>query len=41
VDSDQLSDKDLELANEQAIDEIIEENVNGMYRKVTKDFSND
>ena len=36
--SDQLSDTDEELANEQAIDEIVKENVLGIYRKVTKDF---
>jgi hypothetical protein len=35
-DSDQLSDADLELAIEQAIDEIILENVSGLYVKVQK-----
>jgi len=38
-DSDQLSDVDQELANEQAIDEIVKENVLGIYRKVTKEIS--
>lgn len=37
-DSDQMSEADQELANEQAIDEIVKENVLGIYRKVTKDF---
>lgn len=32
--SHDLSDKDQELAVEQAIDEIIQENVNGLYRRV-------
>lgn len=36
-DSDQLSEKDLELAIEQAIDEIVLENVSGIYIKVTKE----
>ena len=37
-DSDQLSDADEELANEQAIDEIVKENVLGIYRKITKEI---
>lgn len=37
VDSDQLSEADEALAVEQAIDEIVYENVNGMYRKVTRE----
>lgn len=36
--SDQLSEADQELANELAIDEIVKENVLGIYRKVTKNF---
>ena len=39
TDSDQLSDKDLELSIERAIDEIVSENVLGIYKKVQKDFS--
>lgn len=38
VDSDQLSETDIELANEMAIDEIIYENVSGVYKKVQKEF---
>jgi len=38
-DSDQLSDADQELANELAIDEIVKENVLGVYRKVSRDIS--
>jgi len=38
-DSDQLSDVDQELANEQAIDEIVKENVLGINKKVTKEIS--
>lgn len=38
VDSDELSESDKEKANEDAIDEIVRENVNGMYKKVTKEF---
>lgn len=38
VDSDQLSDADQELAIEQAIDEVVKENVLGIYRKVTKEI---
>ena len=37
-DSDQLSDSDILTATEQAIDEIVSENVTGVYRKVTKEF---
>lgn len=37
-DSDQLSDVDQELAIEQAIDEIVQENVLGIYRKVSREF---
>ena len=33
--SDNLSDTDQELSLELAIDEIVNENVNGMYRKVS------
>lgn len=36
-DSDQLSDSDQDLAIEHAIDEIVKENVSGVYRKVTKE----
>lgn len=36
-DSDQLSEADEELANELAIDEIVRENVLGIYKKVTRD----
>jgi hypothetical protein len=32
--SPDLSDADQELAIEQAIDEIVQENVNGLYRKI-------
>ena len=35
--SDELSDTDQSLAIEQAIDEIVEMNVNGLYIKVTED----
>jgi hypothetical protein len=37
-DSDQLSDADEELAISQAIDEIVQENVLGIYKKVTRDI---
>lgn len=37
-DSDQLSEPDQELANEQAIDEIVRENVLGIYRKVQREI---
>lgn len=36
--SDQLSETDLALAIEQAIDEVVQENVSGVYKKVTKEF---
>ena len=36
--SDQLSDSDYNLAIEQAVDEIVNENVLGVYIKVTKEF---
>ncbi|ALY08780.1 hypothetical protein SEA_GOCRAZY_95 [Arthrobacter phage GoCrazy] len=35
--SDELSDADIELANEYAIDEIVKENVSGRHRKITKE----
>jgi hypothetical protein len=38
VDTDQMSDFDIELYNEQAIDEIIFENVSGVYKKIQKEF---
>lgn len=38
--SDELSDADQELAIEQAIDEIVELNVIGLYKKVSKSDSN-
>lgn len=40
VSSDELSISDQNLANTQAIDEIVKENVNGMYRKVTREIPN-
>lgn len=36
--SDELSEADEQAAIDAAIDEIIRENVSGMYRKVTKEF---
>ena len=36
--SDELSEKDFNLAIEQAIDEIVKENVSGMHKKVTKEI---
>lgn len=36
--SDDLSQPDQALAIQNAIDEIVQENVSGMWRKVTKDF---
>lgn len=36
--SDQLSDSDYDLAIEQAVDEVVNENVLGIYIKVEKDF---
>jgi hypothetical protein len=35
--SDELSEADYNLAIEQAIDEIVEYNVNGLYKKVTRE----
>lgn len=35
--SDELSEVDQALAEEQAIDEIVSENILGIYRKVSKD----
>lgn len=37
IDSDEQSETDQELAIELAIDEIVRENVSGVYKKVTKD----
>lgn len=37
VTSDDLSVADQDQANEDAIDEIIQENINGMYKKVTRE----
>jgi hypothetical protein len=37
VTSDELSEADQDLARELAIDEIMNENVNGVYRRVTVD----
>jgi len=37
ITSDELSEADQVLAIEHAIDEIVEENVLGLYRKVTED----
>lgn len=39
VSSDELSDVDQSLAIEQAIDEIVKENVSGMYKKVSRETS--
>jgi hypothetical protein len=36
--SDELSEEDQSLAIERAIDEIVEENVLGLYKKVTREF---
>jgi hypothetical protein len=36
--SEELSEPDQILANEQAIDEIVKEDVNGLYLKVTRDM---
>jgi hypothetical protein len=38
TDSDQLSDQDIELSIERAIDEVVTENVLGIYKKVTKEI---
>lgn len=35
--SDELSEKDYNLAIEQAIDEIVRENISGVHKKVTRD----
>lgn len=35
--SEELSDADQDLANELAIDEIVKENILGIYRKVSKE----
>lgn len=35
--SDELSEADQNLAIDQAIDEIVNENVNGLYRKVSRE----
>lgn len=37
IDSPELSDTDQELAIQDAIEEIVRENVSGMYRKVTEE----
>ncbi len=37
VTSDEISEADQELAYEQGIDEILQENILGIYRKVTAD----
>jgi hypothetical protein len=37
VDSDQLSDENLDYAIELAIDEVVRENVSGVYRKVVRE----
>lgn len=37
-DSNELSEADQDLAIEQAIDEIVKENVLGIYKKVEKEF---
>lgn len=34
----EISEKDFDLAIEQAIDEIVRENVSGIHRKVTREF---
>lgn len=39
--SEDLSDADYHLSIEQAIDEIVEENVSGMHTKVTREVSED
>jgi hypothetical protein len=36
--SDDLSDADQALAIQQAIDEVVQENVSGMFRKVSSNF---
>lgn len=37
MDSDEMSETDRELAIELAIDEIIKENVSGVYKKITRE----
>ena len=37
VDSDQLSEENLNWALEQAIDEVVSENVSGVFRKVVRE----
>jgi len=37
IDSDQLSDENLARALENAIDEVVRENVSGVYRKVVQE----
>jgi hypothetical protein len=39
ITSDELSEEDQNIANELAIDEIIRENVLGIYRKVTREMT--
>ena len=39
--SDQMSEVDQNLALEQAIDEVVRENVLGIYRKVQKEFNDE
>jgi hypothetical protein len=34
--SDELSDADFDVAYENAVDEIVRENINGLYRKVSE-----
>ena len=34
--SDEISETDLNVAMEEAIDEVVRENVSGMYRKITR-----
>jgi len=41
VTSEELSDADQSLANEQAIDEIVEMNLTGNYKKLSKDMPTD
>jgi hypothetical protein len=38
ITSDEISDTDQLLANERAIDEIVEENVLGIYKKVSREL---
>jgi hypothetical protein len=40
-DSSSMSESDQQLAIERAIDEIVRENVNGKFIKVTKEFDDD